>query len=219
MFKHILLAAVLLGAAPLAASVTTLGFDCITNNSETNCSAGETQLKVEVSDVVSGGLFFKFTNTGSIAMSITDVYFDDSSTALLATPMTITSSGGVSFSQGAAPPLLPGGNSLIPAFKVTAGFLADADEPPTQKGVNPGEWLGISFAYASGKAFSDVDGELSLGDLRIGIHVQGFANGGSESFVNLPPSETPPIPEPATVAMLLAGLGIVGWRVRRRAAA
>lgn len=217
MFERILLAAVLLGAAPLAASATTLGFDCITSNSGTNCSAGETQLKVEVSD--SGGLFFKFTNTGSMAMSITDVYFDDGSTALLATPMTITSSGGVSFSQGAAPPNLPGGDSLTPAFNVTAGFLADADEPPPQKGVNPGEWLGISFAYASGKAFSDVDGELSSGDLRIGIHVQGFANGGSESFVNLPPSEAPPIPEPATVAMLLAGLGIVGWRVRRRAAA
>jgi hypothetical protein len=86
-------------------------------------------------------------------------------------------------------------------------------------GVNPGERLGISFAYASGKSFDNVDGELSLGDLRIGIHVQGFDGGGSESFVNLPPSETPPIPEPATVAMLLAGLGIVGWRVRRRAAA
>lgn len=218
MFERILLAAVLLGAAPLAASATTLGFDCITNNKVVDCTSGESQLAVAVSDD-SGKLLFTFTNTGPDAMSITDVYFDDGSTDLLATPMTITSSLGVSFSEGAAPPDLPGGGSLTPAFNVTAGFLADADEPPPQKGVNPGEWLGISFAYASGKAFSDVVGELSSGDLRIGIHVQGFANGGSESFVNLPPSETPPIPEPATVAMLLAGLGIVGWRVRRRAAA
>lgn len=217
MFERILLAAVLLGAAPLAASATTLGFDCITNNdmSNSNCSAGETQLKVEVSDVVSGGLFFKFTNTGSIAMSITDVYFDVSSTALLATPMTITNGTGVSFSEGANPSALPGGGK---------GWQFSADSNPGNpgvmtNGVNPGESLGISFAYASDKASGNVYDELSSGDLRIGIHVQGFANGGSESFVNLPPSETPPIPEPATVAMLLAGLGIVGWRVRRRAAA
>lgn len=214
MFKRILLAAVLLGAAPLAASATTLGFDCITNNKVVDCTSGESQLAVAVSDE-SGKLLFTFTNIGLEAMSITDVYFDDGSTALLATPMTIINSTGVSFSEDANPAHLPGGGQ-------DWTFSADSDSGSggvMTNGVNPGESLGISFAYASVKAFSDVDGELTSGDLRIGIRVQGFANGGSESFVNLRPSETPPIPEPATVAMLLAGLGIVGWRVRRRAAA
>ena len=214
MFERILLAAVLLGAAPLAASATTLGFDCITNNKVVDCTSGESQLAVAVSDD-SGKLLFTLTNTGPNAMSITDVYFDDGSTALLATPMTITNGTGVSFSEGANPPALPDGGT---------GWQFSADSNPGNpgvmtNGVNPGQWLGISFAYASDKAFGNVYDELSSGDLRIGIHVQGFANGGSKSFVNLPPSETPPIPEPATVAMLLAGLGIVGWRVRRRAAA
>jgi len=54
-------------------------------------------------------------------------------------------------------------------------------------------------------------GELADGTLRIGIHVQGFATGGSESFVNVP------LPEPATFGLLALGaVALVAARARRR---
>ncbi len=72
----------------------------------------------------------------------------------------------------------------------------------------------IDFLLKSGKSFTDVLPALTLPGvgptdaapwLRIGLHVQSFAGDYSESFIN------PPIPEPETYAMLLAGLGLVGF--------
>ena len=118
----------------------------------------------------------------------------------------------MSFSQGASPPDLPGGNNASPPFSVTAGFSADSDSPVQPNGVNPGESLGIRFSLQPGETFADVLTALGNGDLRVGIHVQAFASGSSESFVN-----TPPLPEPGSVALFgvaaaLTGLG--SWRRR-----
>ena len=70
------------------------------------------------------------------------------------------------------------------------------------------ESLGVIFNLAGGGTYQDVLDELMNGDLRIGIHVQAFGDGGSESFVNLP------IPEPGTA--MLMGLGLMLLTHRRR---
>jgi Putative metal-binding motif len=73
---------------------------------------------------------------------------------------------------------------LTPPFETSDGFLAD---PPVQPdGVNPGEWVSITFDLLPSTSFSDVLAYLSSTALRIGIHVQGFESGGSESYVNVP---------------------------------
>jgi hypothetical protein len=142
------------------------------------------------------------------ASSVTDVYFDDGSLLGISS---ITNGPGVSFTQDASPPNLPGGNNISPPFQVTAGFLADSDPAVQPNGVNPGEWLKISFSLQSGGTFSDVINELSDGRLRIGIHVQGFSSGGSESFVNVP------VPIPAAVWLFGSGLlGLAGVARRKR---
>jgi len=79
-------------------------------------------------------------------------------------------------------------------------------------GVNPGEYLGITFSLQSGGTFADVISELTTGDLRVVIHVHGFdPSGGSESFVNNP------VPVPAAIWLFGSGLlGLVGIARRKR---
>lgn len=179
-----------------------------------NGDIGEAQLFVEVSELSAEQVLFTFTNTGSEVCSVTDIYFDDG--ALLGIALIDNSCSGVSFSQYATPHNLPGGNNLSPPFQTTQGFSADSDPPVQPNGVNPNEWLGISFDLKSGETYDNVIGNLASGDLRIGIHVQGFDSGwcggsDSESFVN-----NGVVPEPTTVTLLSAGLGIVTLLRKRR---
>jgi hypothetical protein len=192
-------------AAGTTHAAVTYGFGGITNNSATNTANGEAQLFVDVAAVGAAQVSFTFRNVGPHAMSITDVYFDDGTLLGIAS---ITNMSGVDFSQGASPPNLPGGNTLSPPFSTTAGFLADSDPPAQPNGVNPGEQLVITFDLIGGMTFADTITALDTpGDhLRIGIHVQGYADGGSESFVNVP----------APGALALLGLGGLAATRRRR---
>ena len=113
---------------------------------------------------------------------------------------------GVDFTEGGTPPNLPGGSTI--GFVTTTGFLADSDPSTLPNGVNPTETLGIVFNLQIPGSFSEILGELENGDLRIGLHVQGFTGGGSESFVNNP------VPEPG-VGLLLS-LGLAGLAAYRR---
>lgn len=187
-------------------------FYCITNNGSNgagDCAIGEAQLRVEVIDEGGTQVGFKFTNAVGFASSITDIYFDDGTLLGIAS---ITDSGaGVAFGQGATPGDLPSGNTASPPFVTTAGFSADSDPPVSGNGVStPTEWVEVKFSLQSPGTYATVLNELATGDLRIGIHVQSFASGASQSFINNPT----PVPEPGT--LLLLGAGLTGLAVRRR---
>ncbi|HXG34562.1 MAG TPA: PEP-CTERM sorting domain-containing protein, partial [Bryobacteraceae bacterium] len=213
----------LCASLPLAqASVLTFGFQCITNNVSSQCLIGQNQLFVDVVDdsqsssfggvtvtPSSGQVGFLFYNTGPSPSVITLVLFDD---GVLSLPLTLVQVSGVSFSQVSGSPQLPGGGNLSPPFATTAGFGADANPPPPGNGVGPGEALGIIFSLASGSTWSDVINAMGTGSLRIGLHVQSIGTtGGSEGFINTPN----PIPEPATLGLVGAGLLLLGWRRRK----
>ena len=175
---------------------------------------GQAQLFVELTDM-GGQVEFTFTNTGPQASSITDVYFDDGT--LLGIASITGMPGFVEFSQYASPPDLPGGNNVSPPFVTTAGFSADSDSPVQPLGVNPGEFLRITFDLQDDGVFDDVLNELSSGELRIGIHVQGFNSGGSESFINNGIVEdNVKIPAPGALVLCGIGIGYVNWLRRRK---
>lgn len=199
--------------APVEAGFT-YGFFGITNNNAGDVAVGANQLSVDLSSRRNNRVRVRFDNVGLDASSITDVYFDDS-LGVFDSIYQIKNTGGVSFSEGAAPGNLAGGNMLDPAFQSTLGLNADSDPPVQINGVNPGEQLTLYLQIAAGSAFSDVVDAINSSALRIGIHVQGFNSGGSESFVNMTPSGPPPVvPEPSGLA--LAGLAAVGLVFRRR---
>jgi len=216
MFRRFGLAGLILGSAcsdlARADVFATLPFDGLTNNNADDTATGEGQMNVDVGNDIGGALQrdnqvrFTFINLGPNASSITDIYFDDGS--LLGIAFLENDPNNVEFSQGADPPNLPGGEMADPPFETTLGFSADSDPPVEPLGVNPGERLGIVFDLMEGKTIPDVLDDLRTGALRIGIHVQGFASGGSESFINIP------LPEPGTFTLCLLGAAALARRRR-----
>jgi hypothetical protein len=201
--------------AVVSAQALVYTFDNITNNAAGDAAIGEAQLWVDVMDVGFNQALFTFGNTGPDYSSICDVYFDDGSllgiAGLIDVDDGVGGNSGVDFTQFAMPYNLPGGQNI--GFNTTAGFSADSDPPVQQNGVNPGETLGILFNLQLGQTWDNVIAELGTGALRIGIHVQGFESGGSESFVNNNPA---PVPEPSTILLVGTGLlGIIGFGRKR----
>jgi len=194
------------------------GFTCITNNTAANAAIGAAQLTVEATPYGTPNLqgeytqaLFTFKNAGPEQSVISEIYFDDGTLLGIAS---VINSPGVRFEPYSANPGdLPSGNTI--GFEVTAGFLAEADNPEPKWGVGRGEQVGIVFNLQSGKTFDDVLDELAIGapdtGLRIGIHVKSFADDGSESFVNTPPV----VPLPDAILLGALGLGAAGLRLRR----
>ncbi len=208
----------LLGVMTGEARADLYGFYNISGNNVFDAAIGEAQLSVEVTDAGSGQVLFTFYNSGPEASSITDVYFDDGSllgiAGLIDADEGIGGDPGVNFSQIANPGNLPAANLASPPFVTTAGFSADSDPAVQPWGVNPGETLGILFTLQGTQTLDNVLDELSSGALRIGLHVQGFASGGSESFVNTDFTITV-VPLPGAVLLGMLGLGVAGIKLRK----
>jgi hypothetical protein len=183
----------------------TFGFGCISNNLAGDCDLGEAQLQVELTGGPGANqVSFTFTNSGPADSSITDVYFDDDNTLL--SLASIVDGSGVDFGASATPGNLPAGNNASPPFVAAAGLDADSDPPVAPNGVNPGEELTLIYDLLGGTTLADIEAALADGSLRIGIHVQAFESGGSESFVN--------VPEPS-VALLFGAAALLVPLVRR----
>jgi hypothetical protein len=232
----------LLALSPAAKAETiSLGFDIIPSTASAVAQQAEGQFRVEVSNdnLAAGQVLFTFLNVGTIASSITDIYFQDGTLLSIARiinePDPSSKRGFLTyFSNGASPGNLPGGESLDPAFSPVVGvsfFGLDSNTPTQPMGVNPGERLGVLFNLLPNMNFDSVKQALvtpppSTTDrpsLRIGIHVQGMPGGVSASYINEKPTTgSPPpvgatVPLPATVWAGMALMGLVGAKRLRRA--
>jgi hypothetical protein len=212
--KRICICLLTVAAIPLFskdAAASQFTFDCITGNSAVNCGILEDQLSVTIglNETNSSLVDFLFTNTGTQAAAITDVYFDDGPPALLGLPGLIAGSSGVSFSAGCSPGNVPGGSP----YGFTTAYCADSNSPTQPNGVNPGEWLRLSYTLQGDATLTDVLNAIADNTFRVGIHVQGFNGGGSEAGIL-----NAQVPEPASLALLGGGAAMAFVRRRRRIA-
>ena len=179
----------------LAFGVPLDDFECITDNAAGDCAAGTSQLSGELVHLVEGEALLTIANDGSQDLVVARIYLESD----LVVDLLLSDFDEGSFSIRGGPPLLPGGGR---SFEVSFSRLADP--APPKNGIGPGESADFTLVLEDGVSVADL-----IGDLRIGVHVIAFGDGGSESFV------ARPIPEPGTAALLAAGLA--GTALVRRA--
>lgn len=181
-------------------------------NIENNTVDISDQLSVEVNNEAFGTTF-KFFNDVGITSSVTDIYFDEGSSDLFS-GFEIYEQYGAAFApeyiyySAANPGNLPGGNAI--------GFAADYSADSTS---NPENGLDTSTDYVTFLAYAGTDysydnllNALLDGSARIGLHVQAFADGASDSYVN----SLNPVPVPAAGILFASALFVVGAIGRRK---
>ena len=209
--------AFVVGMLMIPISAHALRFRNITHNNSVDAWIGEDQMRVYLSDPLGGRdgtatqALFSFRNLGPEVSSITKIYFDDGTLLGIAD---IINYNGVSFHEEPRGNL-PSGNQLTVMF--VADFVVDPDSNGglVHNGINPYERLDILFDLINENTLHDTIKALMLGHtdpandeaLRIGIHVQGYNPGGSESFVAA-------VAEPGTI--LILGSGLISLAFYRR---
>jgi len=198
--KYLLVAAALVASA-LVARAELFAFYAITSNDSSGYAqfAGESQLYMDVTLLDMGQASLVFTNTGPVDSTISRIDFDFIPELCL-NLVAINDGNGVEFQASpASPSNLPGGKSLNNAF--ISDLSVAAKNPSPQNGINPYDSVELVISYDDSRNLLDA---LENENLRIGLHVQNFAGGYSESFVNV-------VPEPGTVYMLLVGGFVLHW--------
>lgn len=169
-----------------------------------NSDIDDLNLFVELAFGGAGQISFSFYNNSSVESAIARIYFDDDAD-LLADIAAIDGLG--LFRRSVSPPNLPGGRSIEPAFEAEEMLSLGAVPAPPKYGLNPGEWLDITFDIDSRLGLDDITEAIEQGMLRFGVHVIALPDGSSASAVN--------IPEPATLTLLAMGAAALFARKKR----
>lgn len=165
-------------------------FDCITDESTSNCEAGTAQLTGTLVDGDPGEAFLTIANDGLEQLVLARIFLESD----LVSDFLHIDDGVTSFSVRRGPPVLPGAGR---DFEVAHSLKADP--APPKNGIGPGESATFQLLLVDGATVADL-----VGELRIGVHVIAFEDGGSESFI------TQPIPEPGVTVLVGLGLGALG---------
>ena len=198
----------------------------MSGGAQASLSFASSHLFVEVTEnslTPANDVLFKFTNAleilpGSVAQpTIGRIYFDTGDYSSLFTSMSVW---GASTGVTLVPNTLTGSAFLPSNFTLDYKFGQSGD---WTTGINPGEYATLTATLGTGNSFADVVGYLNEGlssatGLRIGLftyHLLGDLPYDDAAHVT---NSVVSVPEAETWATMLAGLGLVGFMVRRRKA-
>ena len=184
-------------------------FGCITNNNIGDCTIGQNQLSADLT-----GTTLMITMAAGGDAVVEQVFIEGAGvTSISFLGPGAGSTGIVSFGTGQAGGNLPGGNQPSVNFVEAVNISANNPKPKEGIGPHPQDPL-LAGQFQSGEF--TLGGTLS--NLRVGVHVIGYASGGSESFVTGAPPVSSPVPEPGTLLLIgtgLVGLGAGAWRRKK----
>ena len=199
-FKSLAAMALLLSA--VNANAATINFIGV-NANEVDVSA---QLSMEVTQVGNNVDFRIINAAGGVNVFVGHIYFDFLNTNLFTSLTQTGQLGTVSFSGDATSSQnCSEGNAI--------GFTTDADADRNggaSNGINIGEYLILSAVLSP---TADIVDLLNTGGLRVGLHMQGYAGGGSDSYVT--GGAPSAVPVPAAAWLFMSGLGLFGIARRR----
>ncbi|HPS54719.1 MAG TPA: hypothetical protein PLP05_03895 [Sedimentisphaerales bacterium] len=185
----------------------TYNFECITNNSAYNAGCGVSTLGINISDAGNSQAVLTFLNSGSGNSGVIEEIFFEDISGLMSFSKFEAFEKGVKFVFNSKKMNLPGGDEPEVDFTESYGFYAS--KPSPKNGLGLGETLSIVFKCGD---FEDIISGIENGELRIGLHVISFGDGGSESFVNKTP---PAVPVPGAIALAFVGIAVV-LRAKKR---
>jgi hypothetical protein len=190
------------------------------------------QIFVEVTENLStaaNDVLFKFTHdlpvySSDKLPSLGRLYFDTGSyTSLFSGSLSIIETYGFVDLPPSTPVTHPFFQSVDP---FTPEYKFGNFEPPLN-GINPGEYAVVSATLGGSNSFADVISAMNVGinsnlatavtGLRIGVFTW-FLNGTGGDDAAFVTNSIVAVPEAETWAMMLAGLGLVGFMARRRMA-
>lgn len=184
-------------------------FTNVSNNSGVAPSLAS-QFSLVVEHISPDQVKFTIQHNGTDGV-ITDIGFDDE-LGLLSAPVEIVGMPDdlVKFSASSA--------SNFPEVAYDVEWRFEADPPPTEKGINGGESLMLTFFLSDGVTFEDIIAALVNDDLKVAFHLQSIGEGNQFSDVFESDNETPPqeVPEPGTLALVGSALLGIGLLARRR---
>jgi hypothetical protein len=226
-------AALAIGALTLAASAPAQAIVysfTFTGGAKPEVAFASSYLFVEVTEnstTPANDVSFKFTNeipvlNPDLPPSIARLYFDTGSYTSLFTGMSITETTGLVNLVPKTPaphPFLP--SNFTPDYQFGLSSTYPLDNP--KYGINPGESATLTATLSAGKSFADVIGAMNQGinaatastGLRIGVFTY-FNLGTMRDDGAFVTHGVVAVPEAETWAMMLAGLGLMGFMVHRR---
>ncbi len=207
---------VLIASSSAFALSYSLDFFRITRNSPLGNEVGE-QLHLEISDV-GDQVLFTFSNDGPIQATFTDIYFEDGASPPLQSMADIDNNGGsgnVDYDQVTGRLRRPPGSWRYGWGRNATEFRADPSYAPA--GIDPGEYVGLTFDLTDGYSYDDIIDELENEEWRIAVRAQRLPDGSSETYFNKPPTAVPDLGSTwMLLTIALSSLGLAGWMQRRK---